>query len=321
MPLLFDEVASTTDLEQAHEWTKQAYVSNSMQYQGNSRNFSFRHRNTHCGSFGFAVYEHSMNTEVEMEPLHDFVVVEWPMNGRLALSEGRNDITPARGEAIMINPDVLIKARWSDLALAILRIQRDELERIAAELAGYDEPRQLRFSLSRPISAEKSRHCQALMRYVTHDFLGNSAARSSPLIRYQVLRTIIATILETFPNATLSTTPGATGMIEPAAVRRAVAFIDESASDAIGLTEVAAAAHVGVRGLQRAFQRHLGTTPMAYLRRVRLERAHHDLLAADPAGGVTVAHIAAHWGFNHPGRFSVEYCRHYGHSPSQTLKS
>lgn len=40
---------------------------------------------------------------------------------------------------------------------------------------------------------------------------------------------------------------------------------------------------------------------------MRLAHAHHDLLAADPAGGATATEIAARWGFYHPGRFAAPY--------------
>lgn len=45
---------------------------------------------------------------------------------------------------------------------------------------------------------------------------------------------------------------------------------------------------------QEGFQRHLGISPMAYLRSVRLGRAHADLRAADPARD-TVSVIAYRW--------------------------
>ena len=110
--------------------------------------------------------------------------------------------------------------------------------------------------------------------------------------------------------------PGA----EPAVVRRAVEFMDANAHRELDVAQVADAAHIGIRGLQAAFRRHRDQTPLEYLRRVRLEQAHRDLQAADPAQGHTVAGIAARWGFTHPGRFSVDYRRAYGLSPRQTLK-
>jgi methylphosphotriester-DNA--protein-cysteine methyltransferase len=53
--------------------------------------------------------------------------------------------------------------------------------------------------------------------------------------------------------------------------------------------------HVSVRTLQAGFQRHLGMSPMAYVRVVRLRHAHRDLRSADPTHH-TVAAIAHRWG-------------------------
>jgi transcriptional regulator GlxA family with amidase domain len=99
-----------------------------------------------------------------------------------------------------------------------------------------------------------------------------------------------------------------------------LSFIDESAGSPITLNEIAVAARLSPRGLQAAFRRHLETTPLAYLRSVRMERAHRDLQSADPGDGVSVAAVAAKWGFAHLGRFAVEYRRRFGIYPSQTLR-
>jgi len=103
-------------------------------------------------------------------------------------------------------------------------------------------------------------------------------------------------------------------------LRRALDYIDEHAGEDIGVEEIAAEARIGARGLQMLFRRHRDTTPLAHLRQVRLTRAHADLQAADPTAGDTVGAIAARWGFANAGRFSVEYRRVHGRSPSETLR-
>ncbi|MFE2728281.1 helix-turn-helix domain-containing protein [Kitasatospora sp. NPDC059327] len=62
----------------------------------------------------------------------------------------------------------------------------------------------------------------------------------------------------------------------------------------------------------------MDVTPMAYLRRVRLDAAHRDLLAADP-GSTTVTRVAMQWGFAHPGHFAARYRDAYRIPPSATL--
>jgi transcriptional regulator GlxA family with amidase domain len=107
---------------------------------------------------------------------------------------------------------------------------------------------------------------------------------------------------------------------QPQTLRRAIEFIHDNAHRDIGLSDIAAAINVTPRSVQYTFRRHLGTTPLEYLRRVRLDRAHRDLQAADPSVD-TVMEIAGRWQFGHPGRFSMAYKEAFGRPPSRTLRA
>ena len=63
----------------------------------------------------------------------------------------------------------------------------------------------------------------------------------------------------------------------------------------------------------------MGTSPTAYLREVRLRRAHQSLLESDPST-TSVASIGYHWVFNNLGRFAAEYAARYHQLPAQTLR-
>lgn len=78
--------------------------------------------------------------------------------------------------------------------------------------------------------------------------------------------------------------------------------------------------HVGAsrRKLQYCFQETLGTNPVTYLRTLRLNAAHRDLLVH--ARTVTVQDVAARWGFWHLSRFATDYRRLFGERPSETLQ-
>ncbi|HTU04920.1 MAG TPA: helix-turn-helix transcriptional regulator [Trebonia sp.] len=156
------------------------------------------------------------------------------------------------------------------------------------------------------------------------DFVRTSIAQpdagSHRLVTDSAARVLAASVLAAFPNSAL-TDPTIEDRHDahPAALRRALAFIDEHAEEDIGIADVAAAAFVTIRAVQMAFRRHLDTTPLEYLRRVRLDRAHRDLLAADPARE-TVTAIAYRWGFSSASRFGGYYRQAYGISPSHTLR-
>lgn len=87
------------------------------------------------------------------------------------------------------------------------------------------------------------------------------------------------------------------------------------------VTVAGLAAEVGVaeRTLRNSFQAQFGVGPAAYLRDLRLDRAHEQLAAADPTGDTTVADIAIRTGHGHPGRFAIAYRTRFGVSPSTTL--
>ena len=77
--------------------------------------------------------------------------------------------------------------------------------------------------------------------------------------------------------------------------------------------------HVTPRALQYMFRKHLDMTPMEYLRRIRMDHAHRELLRSDPAS-TSVAVVAARWGFAHTGRFAGMYRLAYGVNPSDSLR-
>jgi AraC-like DNA-binding protein len=109
------------------------------------------------------------------------------------------------------------------------------------------------------------------------------------------------------------------GVEGPRSIRLAVAAIEERPADVVSVADIARAANLSVRALEEGFRRHLGTAPMAYARRVRLARAHDELVDAEP-DATTATAVAHRWGFTHYGRFAAQYREQFGCSPAQTLR-
>ena len=82
--------------------------------------------------------------------------------------------------------------------------------------------------------------------------------------------------------------------------------------------DLAGAAGVSGRTLQRQFQAFLGKSPHLALRDIRFACARRALLQGSPE--TKVMDVARRCGFLHFGRFSIEYRRRYAETPSQTLK-
>jgi transcriptional regulator GlxA family with amidase domain len=121
----------------------------------------------------------------------------------------------------------------------------------------------------------------------------------------------VATLAE-MPSARATTSCHA--LVERAE-KLALADLDEP----LHISALCRALVVSERTLRKAFHRTHGVPPCRHLRMLRLSEARRALLFAD-GKFATVTEIATSFGFVELGRFSVEYRKVFGESPSQTLQ-
>jgi AraC family transcriptional regulator, ethanolamine operon transcriptional activator len=100
--------------------------------------------------------------------------------------------------------------------------------------------------------------------------------------------------------------------------RNAEAWLRQNLADAPPIASLCEALDTSERRLHEAFREHLGTTPKAYLKTLRLNAARRDLLGSMAKTRVT--DVALDWGFSHFGWFSQDYRRLFGETPSRTLQ-
>ncbi|WP_116655038.1 AraC family transcriptional regulator [Pelagibacterium sediminicola] len=101
-------------------------------------------------------------------------------------------------------------------------------------------------------------------------------------------------------------------------VRKAKQVIQEHYASPITVASVASAVGVSLRSLQKSFRDQGEGTPRQYLSSVRLDRA-RECLKIGMQGSVT--EIACDCGIMHLGRFSLEYRRRFGETPSATFRT
>ena len=248
----------------------------------------------------------------------DALVVVHPLRGELRLTSRREELRAGPGDVLLCDAGTELRIVSRSLDLEVVRLDPVAVARVVAELTGFDAPT-LPVDLCRAVSPARAAHWRATIAHLRRDVLDGDEVVAGPLTRTALFRSLVAMLVESFPNpAVVHTEDG--GRSRPPTLRRAIRYIEDRAGDDIGLADIAAASGLGARGLQLAFRRHEDLTPLEYLRRVRLDRAHRDLQASTPAES-TVAGIADRWRFLHKGNFSALYLRTYGCSPSITLRS
>ena len=75
---------------------------------------------------------------------------------------------------------------------------------------------------------------------------------------------------------------------------------------------------ISERALQYGFHKIFGITPKKFIRILRLNEAHKEILKTK--GHVKISEVAIKWGFENFGRFSCEYQQMYGVLPSKERK-
>jgi AraC-like DNA-binding protein len=155
----------------------------------------------------------------------------------------------------------------------------------------------------------------ALNRSIVLDALGDTAAARASYRRYLQLVTAWNRSAPDSPNNKNSTTPKRP--LEPFFLKRAERFILEHISQSFTVSDLAKHCGVSWRTLQMSFGAFRGLTPVAHVRNVRLERAHEALAEKH----VTVAEVAAHYGFRSSTTFALEYRKRFGMAPSRTRRN
>jgi AraC-like DNA-binding protein len=311
---------TTADPEQADAFLRTVYGSNTTRFADiDLSGYHLEYDGVATRRFGVERIRQSADVESLFAPA-DALVVLHPLAGSLRVSSRRDELSAEPGDVLLFDAGTDVRLVSAHLDVEAVRLDSAAVARVAAELTGFDAPT-LPIDLCRALSPARAAYWRAMVAHLRRDVLTSDEVLDGPLTRTALFRGLVATLLETFPNpAAAARADDGHGRGTPATLRRAVRYIEEHAGDDIGLTDIAAAAGLGARGLQLAFRRHHDVTPLEYLRRVRLDHAHRDLQAATPADS-TVGGIADRWGFPHHGNFSALYLRTYGRSPSITLRS
>jgi AraC-like DNA-binding protein len=96
---------------------------------------------------------------------------------------------------------------------------------------------------------------------------------------------------------------------------RGRAWIEAHLFEPIRIGELVRHCHASESSVLRAFRRELGVSPLAYLRRRRLEESMHLL----ESGRYAVTEVAARVGYDNPSAFSAAFRAQFGITPSRAL--
>jgi AraC-like DNA-binding protein len=253
------------------------------------------------------------------------IVMKTPVAGSARIAVGRQVVESNSARGAILIPDVSLDFSYSeDCTQFVLGLQQERLHRHCAQLLGeaggyLDKP--LTLDAGMDLTNAGGQQWLRLLKYLRDEAVRGEASllRSSPLALAPFEQMLMTTLLTIQPSNYSDLLRRPVSRAAPYYVRRAEDYIRAHADEALTMVEIAARAGISPRALFRGFHEFRGTSPMAYLKVIRLQWVHDELLAAVP-GSASVTEVALRWGFAHLGHFGQDYKRRFGETPAETLR-
>jgi AraC-like DNA-binding protein len=262
------------------------------------------------------IYSTSTGCGRYVAPADALVRLQWGLSGRTYTRVGKARLQH-RGDGAVVTPAYADLEQYVDEPEhIIITVREAELRRKLAVLLGSDLAAPVEFAAAADLDHPNIR----LLRHSAGRFLLDAqmgVAEVSPLVQAEVAQSWLAALLYGAAHThsrLLAADPADAGL---PAVRRAADYVESNWNKPLLIEDIAAAVGVGASSLFKTFKALRGVSPMAYVRRVRLDKAHAMLLAADRSAAV--ADIALTCGFSNGGHFARDYRKAFGERPSDTV--
>lgn len=312
----FPRFASRDADEVRHE-VSQIFCDHDLRVIGKSQslNTELHFRRGKKVSYGRMLY--GATVDIEPGKLNDFYLIQLPISGQESIHCGRQTVLSDAGTGTIISPALEFRMRHERSAEKLfIRVERSALEQQCAQYYGQPPRGPLNFSPAIPLRSSATRSLKRLLEWQLTE-ASEGSLFDQPLIAAQFEEALMVSLLGTLPhNQNAAREPR--NAVTPGFVRRAEAYIEHNAHLPLTAGDIADHAGVSMRSLFAGYRKYRNTSPMQYLREVRLAAVHAEL--SRPGPDTTVTQTALRWGFTHLGQFSAAYQQRHGELPSATLR-
>ena len=240
-----------------------------------------------------------------------------PLRWRVEAQVGHDQVVCGDRYAVIGSPSIPeFIATEGENDRAWVSFDSGSLSRLAATLLGDPPTEPIVFA---PMMDLRSGLADTLLRSMAFgigEMVRDDSAFHQPVMQEQFERLIMTALLLSHPNNYSERLNRLDRQISPRDVKKVEDYIHAHFDQSVSLEDLVVVSGVPGRTLHQHFRDFKGVSPMAYLRNVRLDRAREALLQAD--GEARITDIAMESGFNHLGRFSIQYRERFGESPSET---
>ncbi len=312
---------ATSDLDEAREVCGEHLYPRSMRPADRSARLTARFAFLHLGRLTLADVRYGAEMTGRSDEFGSYHV-NLPLAGSFTASQGGRPISGDAGHAGVYRPvgDNVLHRSSADCRLLALKVDRPALEGQLALLLGEPVRGSLRLHGELDVRRPPGHTCANLIRLIGAEIDNPTGLIFDPMVAAPLEEAVLIALLFATGHQYHDVLHGRerpAGRVRH--VARTIEAIQAEPRRPYTLTGLAEMAGVSPRSLRQEFHRQVGMAPMAYVREVRLARAHADLRAADPEQ-TSVADIARRWGYPRPSRFAARYRQRYQAAAAETLR-
>lgn len=311
----------TSDVDEARAFCrKMFYGPLQVNPVGDLGGFAFSGDVVMLGPITVGEISYGADVRVNIADLETSYHVLAPLTGTLRSRHRGAVVVADPTRAAVYRPVGDIDLEWpADCRLLSVKVERAALERELDAALDQQIVAPLLLGESFDLIDGPGRTWAALVRLLHTELRTSDGLASSPRMAARWRDMVVSGLALTVEHPYGDEPAGLQGPSRPRTVKRTLDAMHAEPARQFTVGDLAQIAGVGVRVLQESFRRHVGVSPLAYLRRLRLDGVHLELSRSDP-WQVNVSEVAYRWGFTHLGRFAGAYRARFGESPSQTLR-
>jgi AraC-like DNA-binding protein len=281
---------------------------------------SFRHRHAVIGqssmnALQWNCFESFVVKKVEKSSNYSFHFVT---QGQCEIGYGNQHFTANAGDVYVLHPAQQAKEHWiGDCEQLILRISTDELATAAAKVLGQRLEGNLQFDT---LTADPGIACWLKsLPQLREDNAGETTSLfDNSRVAYHFEQSLLMMLLSSLSHSSSFNMAHSRSTPAPYYVKRVENYFREHFADDITMDDIVAVSGVSVRTIFYGFKRWRCTSPMGFLRDLRLDKA-QAMLCQGASGPRAVSAAAMAVGLTNLSQFSKLYKARFGLNPSTTL--
>ncbi|MEM9529425.1 MAG: AraC family transcriptional regulator [Pseudomonadota bacterium] len=317
-PANFD-VFSSEDWEETRYFASRLFCPHDFKLDARERRLAAKIASANIAGLGFSSVQYGARTTVDPGRLKDFYLAQITTAGRIDVRCGQQRDWATAQNATFLSPTEPSHMQWRNGATILsVQIPRLALERQLEELMDKPLAEPVVFRLGLDLTSKEAQPwlgvVSALYRHCRYaDWL-----QTDPLAAESLERWLLTTLLHTQPHNYTEQLKSARLRRLPERLSHALRLTKNNLASPPTLRQLAKSVGASERQLRGWFREHLGQTHKQYMLRLRLEQVRRLLRAAVP--GTQVTRILWDCGVTHHSRFTAEYRKRFGETPSQTLR-